>query len=47
MKQKADLQEGPEAFERFKKAVSAVLTVPKSAVLEYEKAKRKKRTRRS
>lgn len=28
----ADMHEGPEAFERFRKAVKAALTVPKSAM---------------
>ena len=45
----AEMHEGPEAFERFKKAVGAVLTVPKSKVIAHEKRRkaRKKAARKS
>ena|SRR5205807_5335565 len=45
----AEMNEGPEAFERFKKAVGAVLTVPKSKVIAHEKRRkaRKKAARKS
>lgn len=40
----AEMNEGSEAFERFRKAVRAVLTVPKSKIIEQEH--RRKTTRK-
>ena len=42
----AELQEGPEAFERFRKAVKAVLTVPKSALPPRLHRRKKKAAKR-
>lgn len=42
----AELQEGPQAFERFRQAVKAVLTVPKSALPPRPHRKKKNPTKR-
>lgn len=38
----AELQDGPEAFDRFRRAVKAVLSVPKSALPPRPTRKKKK-----
>jgi len=39
--------EGPEAWERFRNAVSATLTVPKSVVVKDQKKRQAQRKRRN
>ena len=45
-KRHAEMNEGPEAFERFRSAMKRIVSVPKSSVLP-EKPKKVKRTRTS
>jgi hypothetical protein len=42
MKQTPEINEGPEAFERFRKAVQTVIAVPKSALPPRPSRKKKK-----
>ena len=39
----AEMTEGPEAFDRFRKAMTAIVSVPKTVVLEREKARTKRK----
>lgn len=41
-----DMDEGPQAFERFRRAVKSVLSVPKSALPPRPTRKKKKAARR-
>lgn len=47
MKPHAEMLEGPEAFERFRKAVKAVLKIPKSAMPPSPFGKSGKKKRRA
>jgi hypothetical protein len=38
----AELYEGPEAFERFRRAMTTIVSVPKTVVVEREKARTKR-----
>ncbi len=42
----AEMQEGPDAFERFRKAVKAVIAVPKSALPPRPSRTKKKTAKR-
>jgi len=42
--QPSDMDEGPAAFERFRKAMKAIVSVKKSDVIDPPKPHRKKRT---
>ena len=42
----AEMLEGPDAFERFRKAVKAVIAVPKSALPPRPTRKKKKAAKR-
>ena len=42
----AEMNEGPEAFARFRKAVKAVMSVPKSALPPKPHREKKKATKR-
>ena len=39
----AEMTEGPDAFERFRKAMTSIVSVPKTVVLEGEKARTKRK----
>jgi len=43
---KAELDEGPMAFERFREAVKKIISAPKIAIDQKERPKKKSRTRR-
>jgi hypothetical protein len=43
MKPHSELNEGPEAFERFRKAIKAIVSVKKSDVIDPPKPHRKKK----
>lgn len=38
-----EMEDGPAAFERFRKAMKIIISVPKSAVVEREKGRTKKK----
>jgi hypothetical protein len=40
----AEMAEGPEAFERFRRAVTTIVPVPKTVVVEREKARTKRKS---
>jgi len=46
MKPQAEMVEGPEAWERFHKAMKAIITVPKSALPPSPFGKRAKETKK-
>ena len=39
----AEMTEGPEAFDRFRKAMTTIVAVPKTVVVEREKARTKRK----
>lgn len=45
-RQAAELREGPEAFDRFRNAVKAVLAVPKSALPPRPQQRKRRAARR-
>jgi hypothetical protein len=42
-KSRTEMTEGPEAFERFRKAMTTIVAVPKTVVVEREKARTKRK----
>jgi hypothetical protein len=44
---KAEMNEGPEAYERFRSAMKTIVSVPKSSVLSDSKSRKAKRARTS
>jgi uncharacterized protein (DUF1786 family) len=43
----AEMNDGPEAFERFRNAMKKIISVPKSAVLSDSKSRKAKRAKTS
>ena len=39
----SDMHEGPEAFDRFRKAMKTIIAVPKSAITDRQKTRAKKK----
>jgi hypothetical protein len=46
MKTHVDVEEGPAAFERFRRAVKTLISVPKSALPPRQSRKKKKAAKR-
>jgi uncharacterized protein (DUF1786 family) len=46
-KQHAEMNDGPEAFERFRNAMKKIISVPKSSVLSDSKSRKAKRAKTS